>query len=425
MAKWDFSRRYCGGKLSGTLKRADRHDKRQLILDEASAQFNEHGFHDVRLEDIAEALGARKASISYHFQSKRALLEAAYLRTCKFLDQAIEGASRECYGKEKIGHWVRVVARMQSGAQTNAHAQLAILNDLNALEPESRHILETRIAKQLDVIEEFLAEAGPDSATRSAALLFWTLPSWIENWLSAIPARRHDAQIECLVTLLQQGVTSDATGFMLTSLPMRGGTNNLLFNREERARLKRDAFERAGIRRFNQQGYGGFSLNALADELGVSRGTFYYTFADKDALLEACAHRSHTRILEVMEQIDEASGPILPNIAAGLAKLYSEHASNLEPMLRACIYSSLSPSQEAIAEADWQGIAARLSRLLAECCEEGGCMNHGVEKMELILLSALRNIAVSQGLAGFPGGNPFGSAQPSDYFSPLLNGMRV
>lgn len=410
--------------MNGTLRRADRDDKREIILDEASAQFNEHGFHDVRLEDIADVLGATKASISYHFRSKRALLDAAYLRTCEYLDRAIEQARRESSGRAKIGHWTRAVARMQSGGLTNVHAQLAILNDLNALDEENRRIIGARIASQLDAIRGFLAEVGSGSDTHGAALLFWTLPGWVEKWLSAIPARRHDAQIDCLVTLLQRGVATDGLAIEQTSLPSFGGSNDLLFNREERARLKRDAFERAGIRRFNQQGYGGFSLNGLADELGVSRGTFYYTFADKDALLEACAHRSHTRILAVIEQIDSAPGPILPNIAAGLTKLYSEHSSNLEPMLRACIYSSLSVSQEAIAEADWQGIAARLSRLLAECREEGGCVDHGVEKLELILLAALRNMAVSPGLAGFPGGNPFGSAHASDYFGPLLNGMR-
>lgn len=407
-----------------SLRKADRDDKRELILDEASAQFNERGFHDVRLEDIADALGATKASISYHFQSKRALLGAAYLRTCDNLDAAIEQSVREVGGKARIGQWTRAVATMQSGALTNSHAQLAILNDLNALDDEDRQVLQGRIANQLSALEGFIAEADPPFGTRGAALLFWTLPGWVEKWLSAIPARRHESQITCLVSLLQQGIAPASSFDWRASLPSDDGINDLLFNREERARLKRSAFERAGIRRFNQQGYGGFSLNALADELGVSRGTFYYTFADKDALLEACAHRSHTKILAVMERIDAAPGPILPNIAAGLAKLYSEHTSNLEPMLRSCIYSSLSASQEAIADADWQGIAARLSRILAECSEEGGCDNHGVEKLELILLAALRNIAVSPGLTGFPGGSPFGSAQPSDYFAPILYGMQ-
>ncbi len=406
-----------------SLRKTDRDDKRELILDEASAQFNEHGFHDVRLEDIAEALGATKASISYHFQSKATLLGAAYARSCDHIDAAIDQARAEPAGLSQIDSWTGSIARICSRALTNDHPQLAILNDLNALAEGDHGQIEARIAEQLRAIESFVETAAPEAKARGAALLLWTMPGWVEKWLSAIPARRHAAQIQALSSLLQRGVARLGEPRPQAPLSLSGEGASLLFNREERARLKRDAFERAGIRRFNKQGYGGFSLNALADELGVSRGTFYYTFADKDALLEAAAGRSHARILTVLEAVDRAPGPILPNIAAGFATLYLEHSSNLEPMLRGCIYKSLPPAREAVADAEWQGIAARLARLLAECAEEGGCTDHGVEKLELILLAALRNIAVSPGLSGFPGGNPFGSAIAADYFAPFFAGL--
>ena len=406
-----------------SLRKTVRDDKREVILDEASAQFNEYGFHDVRLEDIADALGAKKASISYHFQSKAALLAAAYARSCDYLDRALREAAENSDGRQQAGSWIRSVAQMHSSALTNDGPQLAILNDLDALGDGKREEIEARIALQLDHIERFLTNAAGTPPPRGAVLLLWTLPGWIEMWLSAVPARRHGHQIEALAKLLEKGIARLGEPLPLASLPLSGDGASMLFNREERARLKRDAFERAGIRRFNKQGYGGFSLNALADELGVSRGTFYYTFADKDALLEAAAKRSHARILAVLEAVGKAPGPALPNIAGGLVTLYSEHTSNLEPMLRGCIYKSLPTARGAVADAEWQGIAARLASLLAECAEQGGCSDHGVDKLELILLAALRNIAVSSGLSGFPGGNPFNSANAADYFALFTLGL--
>ena len=406
-----------------SLRKTDRNDKRELILDEASAQFNEFGFHDVRLEDIAEALGATKASISYHFRSKTALLEAAYVRSCQHLEDALVEASANPAGLDQVGAWIRAVATMHSRALTNDYPQLAILNDLNALADEHHDMIERRIVGQLATITQFIEAVAPEAGSRGAALLLWTLPGWIGQWLAAIPARRHPVQIDALAALVQRGVAHLDRPVQPALLSLAGDGASMLFNREERARLKRDAFERAAIRRFNKQGYGGFSLNALADELGVSRGTFYYTFADKDALLIAAAERSHARIRKVLRVVDGASGPRLPNIAAGFAALYSEHASNLEPMLRGCIYRSLPAAREAVAEAEWQGIAAKLAQLFAESAEEGGCVEHGIERLELILLAALRNIAASPGLSAIPGGNPFGAALAVDYFAPLFGGL--
>jgi len=49
---------------------------RAAILEAAEALFAEHGFDAARLEDIAERVGIRRASIVYHFRDKRELYEA-------------------------------------------------------------------------------------------------------------------------------------------------------------------------------------------------------------------------------------------------------------------------------------------------------------------------------------------------------------
>ena len=49
--------------------RAER--TRASILDAAETCFAERGFSATRLEDVAEAVGIRRASIVYHFRDKR------------------------------------------------------------------------------------------------------------------------------------------------------------------------------------------------------------------------------------------------------------------------------------------------------------------------------------------------------------------
>ena len=54
--------------------RAER--TRRAILTAAEGLFAERGFDATRLEDIAESVGIRRASIVYYFKDKRALYEA-------------------------------------------------------------------------------------------------------------------------------------------------------------------------------------------------------------------------------------------------------------------------------------------------------------------------------------------------------------
>ena len=54
--------------------RAER--TRATILETAEALFAERGFEATRLEDVAERVGIRRASIVYYFRDKRELYEA-------------------------------------------------------------------------------------------------------------------------------------------------------------------------------------------------------------------------------------------------------------------------------------------------------------------------------------------------------------
>ncbi len=62
---------------------------RAAILEAAEAVFAERGFDAARLEDIAERVGIRRASIVYHFRDKRELYEAVLDSVFGGLHQAL------------------------------------------------------------------------------------------------------------------------------------------------------------------------------------------------------------------------------------------------------------------------------------------------------------------------------------------------
>ena len=70
--------------------RAER--TRGAVLEAAEALFAERGFDGTRLEDIAERVGIRRASIVYYFKDKRALYEAVLESVFAGLYQALAAA---------------------------------------------------------------------------------------------------------------------------------------------------------------------------------------------------------------------------------------------------------------------------------------------------------------------------------------------
>ena len=82
---------------------------------------------------------------------------------------------------------------------------------------------------------------------------------------------------------------------------------------EERRAQTRDAVLAAAGRVFAKRGFHGASLDAIAEDAGVTRGAVYYNFADKEELFlelldRRCAERTDELVLEIAVADVEAQG---------------------------------------------------------------------------------------------------------------------
>lgn len=68
---------------------------RAAILDAAERAFAESGFESTRLEDVASAVGIRRASIVYYFADKRALYDAVLAASIAPIERAVAAALAE------------------------------------------------------------------------------------------------------------------------------------------------------------------------------------------------------------------------------------------------------------------------------------------------------------------------------------------
>lgn len=63
--------------------------RKEEILDVATSLFAEHGFEGTSMNDVAERVGMRKASLFYHFATKDALYEAVLDRIVREIGESL------------------------------------------------------------------------------------------------------------------------------------------------------------------------------------------------------------------------------------------------------------------------------------------------------------------------------------------------
>ena len=78
---------------------------------------------------------------------------------------------------------------------------------------------------------------------------------------------------------------------------------------DDSGRLRAEDWELAALEALGTSGLAAVNVQALARKLGVTKGSFYWHFADREALLKATLARweaSYTeRVIEALETIDD------------------------------------------------------------------------------------------------------------------------
>ena len=121
---------------------AEQHNqKRRLILREAGAAFNEHGFRNVSLDKVGEKLGISKTVCYYYFRDKNHLL----LSCVEIGFELAEGALDVAEALHASG-LDRAAAFMRSYVQgiTSELGTCAVLTELHSLQPADLQAVRAR-----------------------------------------------------------------------------------------------------------------------------------------------------------------------------------------------------------------------------------------------------------------------------------------
>jgi AcrR family transcriptional regulator len=374
----------------------ERERKRAAIISAASRRFNERGFAQTRLEDVAGDLGLTKTSISYYFTCKEDLAEAVYRASADFLNDAVDHAmSATGDATDSIRMLLSAYSAQLMEAARGKRPHLAALRDLDALPAPVAEQIAGEVSQCLTrintLVSDWIEQSGaPLGRPEPASFLVLALLDWMGERQEP---RRQDSEIamerDQLLDLITHGLTTKPFPALTAAADLTYDEASEIFDRDARNRMKKEAFLKAGSRFFNQRGFGGTSLAEVAASLGVSRGAFYYHIEDKEQFLDQCVERSLHLVERTLQAAEEAELDGLDQIYAVMTDLIYRQAAGVEPLLRPSMAAVLPKPRQRRHLTRLRNVERQMGDALTDAAAEGMARDLDAGLIENILASVI------------------------------------
>ncbi len=334
--------------------RSHQHEaKRQTILAEAARLFNRRGSRSTTLQDIADSLNLSKTSLYYYVKTKHDLVYQCYLASCEHhaariasVDHApLSGAQKlERLVVDNFMDWRDVIE-----GRSPHHA---LLLEVPSLPPAQRASIEQRFAANFARIRQMIGEGIDDQSvapcdTTSTALCLIATLSWSPLWLLELAPEAIEDAAWAASDIMLRGLHPDPDTYQFDSLPWASKEDSVGsgFDHSEHNRRKREAFLKTGTRFFNRKGFKGTSLDEVAEQLGVTKGAFYYHIKDKDDLLLQCFERSLEQTQKIQNQAQEQGASGIKKLEISCREIFYLQNSSAGPLIRYNNLISLPPGK--------------------------------------------------------------------------------
>lgn len=260
-------------------------NRKQLIVAAAARQFEQGGFHDVAVADIAAEVGITASALYRHFRGKSGLLAAAVEQEIELLEQAYGGAV-DLPGL--LDAAATLLLRPNRPGSVWQRGQVF-------LEPGCAAELEVRYLAALEPLRRAVVAAAPGSIGHAdAEARTWAVHSVLTTGRAFERARVDRDRTRRL--LVEAATAVAAVGELL---PGRAAVPRAVVGQRGRLRpvSRREAVLSAAVRLFAERGFRAVGMDDIGAAAGISGPTLYHHFPRKSALL---AHVI-TRCLDAMQ----------------------------------------------------------------------------------------------------------------------------
>jgi len=223
--------------------------------------------------------------------------------------------------------------------------------ELASLKDHHREALESEYLRMFTRVRGYIREgieAGsirPCHSTSTTRALIGAL-DWSFYWLYEMPKSEAANAANAVRDIVTHGLVLRSCDYDPSRHPMATDSTAPArgFDREAQNRLKQEAFFKAGTRFFNRKGFNGTSLDEIAEFLQVSKGAFYYHFANKESLLSQCYEYSLDQLEAIYADISAKDAPPLAQLDEACRRVFNVQNSDLGPLIRYNTITALPPA---------------------------------------------------------------------------------
>jgi AcrR family transcriptional regulator len=338
--------------------------KRDAILAAAAEAINEQSAKGMTFADVARRVGLNTTSVTYYFKRKEDLAAAAFENTLDSLIAMLDVAMEEATPEERVRRYLALNMARLGRIQRGEEKAFAVLSDLRATEEPMRGRL---MAGWREVFRRTRLLWGPTSSraqtdlngARAHVLLENTF--WLPIWLTRYEPDQYGRVEERLMDVFAHGVAGKNAKWSPTLLDLS----------HDEAEPGREAFLLAATRLINELGYRGASVQKIASELNVTKGSFYHHLDAKDDLVIACYRRSFDTIADAQSRGEAEGGSYWHKLSSTVATLLDVQFAERGPLLRTTALSGLPVGVRNAMVDRSNGIARRYAGMMMDGIGEG------------------------------------------------------
>ncbi|KQN26075.1 TetR family transcriptional regulator [Sphingomonas sp. Leaf33] len=338
--------------------------KRDAILAAAAEAINDQSAKGMTFADVAARVGLNTTSVTYYFRRKEDLASACFEHTIDQLGAMLDDAMEEPTPERRVARYLAINFQRMGRIARGEETAFAILSDLRAMDEPIKGKLLTgwqRVFRNTRALwgEPTDRTAKDLNGARAHVLLENTF--WLSIWLTRYDVDEYDRVESRLMDVFRHGLAGRAARW----------TPHLLEVDDSDQEPGRAAFLTAATRLINELGYRGASVQKIASELNVTKGSFYHHLDAKDELVTECYRRSFDRIAAAQASAHSAGGTYWQMLENVMATLLDIQFSERGPLLRTTALSGLPPRDRQTMIDRSNRLARRFAGMISDGIAEG------------------------------------------------------
>jgi AcrR family transcriptional regulator len=341
--------------------------KREQILQAAANKFNQFGVRGATLEDIAIDVGMNLTSIRHYFRKKEDLVAAGFAWSIDVhrarIELSMSAGSPEARVRDFVRRYFAFRRRVRAGEEMDvmSFGDLRSLSEPHASQVWPKYVELFRLVRNI-VADPAEIEEHRHRVNARAHLLISQLMRSV-YWLPEYPASELDRVEARFTDVLLNGIAQ----------PDASGLKCMIELSEKAPPDKRswESFLLAATRLINQQGYRGASVERIARQMNVTKGSFYHHIRAKDALVVACFDRNYQLLQEAQRLAIAHEKRGIEQAYAAAAALVRRQQTPAGPLLRNSALTSVDPDTRKQMLRQMDQIVVRFTDMLSDGIIDG------------------------------------------------------